>query len=60
MTEVNESLEHFFELAAIWKAVILIDEADVFLEKRISSGGGGNRLEANSLVACETPRANRV
>ncbi|KAI0658134.1 P-loop containing nucleoside triphosphate hydrolase protein [Cubamyces menziesii] len=31
---LNEELTSSFELAAHWKAILLIDEADVFLEKR--------------------------
>jgi len=33
----------------MWKAIVLIDEADVFLEARVT--GVSNRLEQNSLVA---------
>ncbi|RPA81869.1 hypothetical protein BJ508DRAFT_208731, partial [Ascobolus immersus RN42] len=47
--EINKNLQSFLQYAATWKAVVLIDEADVFLEKRISTGA--NRLEQNSLVA---------
>ncbi|KAF7194480.1 ATPase family AAA domain-containing protein 3A-like [Pseudocercospora fuligena] len=32
--EVEKSLEQILELSGLWKAVILIDEADVFLEAR--------------------------
>jgi len=47
--EIDNSLNRFLECAALWKAIVLIDEADVFLEAR--SNGVSNRLEQNSLVA---------
>ncbi|KAH7160976.1 P-loop containing nucleoside triphosphate hydrolase protein [Dactylonectria macrodidyma] len=43
---VESSLAASFQLAERWKCVILLDEADVFLEQRSSSD-----LERNSLVA---------
>ena len=39
----------FQRYASHWKALILIDEADVFLEARSSEGGG--QAERNGLVA---------
>lgn len=39
-------LSHWFNLATKWEAVLLIDEADVFLEKR-----GLSDLARNSLVS---------
>ncbi|RPA77319.1 P-loop containing nucleoside triphosphate hydrolase protein, partial [Ascobolus immersus RN42] len=47
--QINSNLDSFLQNAARWKAVVLIDEADVFLEKRLSHGA--NRLEQNGLVA---------
>ena len=35
--EVEKTLEEVLELSKLWKAVILIDEADVFLEARKAS-----------------------
>jgi SpoVK/Ycf46/Vps4 family AAA+-type ATPase len=43
---VETHLAAAFHLAEKWKCVILIDEADVFLDKRTSSD-----LNRNSLVA---------
>lgn len=49
---VEENLKHNFKLAKSWGAVLLIDEADVFMERR-----GSADLERNSLVAgwCSRP-----
>jgi SpoVK/Ycf46/Vps4 family AAA+-type ATPase len=44
--EINQNLHIFLELATRWKAVLLLDEADVFLSKR-STGD----LERNSIVS---------
>lgn len=33
-TEVDQALERTFDIATSWKAIILIDEADVFMEQR--------------------------
>jgi len=44
--ELNDTLERTFDIATSWKAIVLIDEADVFMEKRAL-----NDLERNSLVA---------
>jgi len=44
--EMEEKLRHWLELAYKWGAVMLIDEADVFLEKRQDSD-----LKRNSLVS---------
>lgn len=43
---VEENLTSNFKLAKSWGAVLLIDEADVFMERR-----GPADLERNSLVA---------
>ncbi|KAL9635582.1 MAG: hypothetical protein Q9164_003364 [Protoblastenia rupestris] len=47
-TEVERKLEVLFELAATWQAVMLFDEADVFLESRSSNTANLNR---NALVS---------
>jgi len=44
--EVEKNLEETFERATRWDAVLLIDEADVFMERRTTSD-----LVRNSLVA---------
>ncbi|KAL8714529.1 MAG: hypothetical protein Q9220_001477 [cf. Caloplaca sp. 1 TL-2023] len=46
--DVEHNLEVLFELAANWQAVMLFDEADVFLESRSSSTAN---LERNALVS---------
>jgi hypothetical protein len=45
----EENLSKWFRLAEIWGAVLLLDEADVFLEKRIIAD-----LKRNSLVSGKT------
>ena len=49
VTEIDRGLSTLLEYAAAWKAIVLIDEADVFLEARTS--GGSNRLLQNAVVA---------
>ncbi|TFK87612.1 P-loop containing nucleoside triphosphate hydrolase protein [Polyporus arcularius HHB13444] len=44
--ELDQALEHAFSLAASWNAVLLIDEADVFLEQRSL-----HDMERNAMVA---------
>ena len=46
--EVEHNLEVLFELAATWRAVLLFDEADVFLESRSSNTSS---LDRNALVS---------
>ena len=46
VTKAEESLEQIFELAQTWKAVLLIDEADVFLAKRTATD-----IERNAFVS---------
>ncbi|KAI9764111.1 MAG: hypothetical protein M1840_008671 [Geoglossum simile] len=46
--QVEHNLEILFELAAAWQAVMLFDEADVFLESRSSFNADLNR---NALVS---------
>ena len=48
--EVEERFNHFFELGESWGAVILMDEADIYLEQRTSE-----TLERNSLVSGMCP-----
>jgi hypothetical protein len=44
--EVEDNFNLFFELGERWGAVVLMDEADVYLEQRTSEN-----LERNSLVS---------
>ena len=46
--EVERQLHQVLELSTKWRAVLLIDECDVFLEKRTTSD-----LERNKLVSGE-------
>ena len=45
-SSLEKSLNEAFEMAAKWNAIILLDEADVFLETRRI-----NELQRNSLVS---------
>ncbi|KAF3015628.1 hypothetical protein E8E14_011058 [Neopestalotiopsis sp. 37M] len=47
---VEPNLERIFDLAQKWKAILLIDEADVFLQSR-GSGQVGATTERNALVS---------
>lgn len=47
-TDVERNLQHDFKLAKKWQAILLIDEADIYLERRSLAD-----LTRNSLVACE-------
>ncbi|OBZ76844.1 ATPase family AAA domain-containing protein 3B [Grifola frondosa] len=44
--ELDQALEQVFDIATSWKAIVLIDEADVFLEERSL-----HDLERNAMVA---------
>lgn len=48
--QVEATLKDALECCKLWNAVLLIDEADVFMEKRSS-----DRLEQNELVSSESP-----
>lgn len=48
--EVEEKLKGHFELAQLWNAVLLLDEADVFLQAREIDSSS---LQRNSLVSGE-------
>jgi hypothetical protein len=45
-SEVEKKFNLFFELGERWGAVVLMDEADIYLEQRTSEN-----LERNSLVS---------
>ncbi|KIJ41614.1 hypothetical protein M422DRAFT_172003, partial [Sphaerobolus stellatus SS14] len=49
VAEIEKNLTNFLQYAAMWKAIVLIDEADVLLKTRMTSVS--NHLEQNSLVA---------
>ncbi|KKY15305.1 putative aaa family [Diplodia seriata] len=49
--ELEARLTMILEVAVKWDAVVLLDEADVFLEKRRSTGGSTDNLERNGIVA---------
>ncbi|KAI1176692.1 hypothetical protein F4777DRAFT_545620 [Nemania sp. FL0916] len=46
--KVEMNLQNVFALAGLWEAVLLFDEADVFLESR---GEGDNDLRRNAMVS---------
>lgn len=43
---LDKALKEIFDIATVWKAIVLIDEADVFLERREMSD-----LNRNAMVA---------
>jgi SpoVK/Ycf46/Vps4 family AAA+-type ATPase len=48
-TNIEQKLRTILELATKWNAVLLLDEADVFLEKRDLKDLERNRLVASML-----------
>ncbi|KAH0552894.1 hypothetical protein GP486_006905 [Trichoglossum hirsutum] len=44
--EVEEKLTHVLDIATTWKAIVLLDEADVFLQQR-----SGSDVKRNALVS---------
>ncbi|KAJ5885543.1 hypothetical protein N7495_010053 [Penicillium taxi] len=48
---VEANLARIFALATTWQAIILIDEADVFLQSRSLGSGFGSNTERNALVS---------
>lgn len=53
--DMEENLSDWFKLAETWGAVMLLDEADVWLEKRLVSD-----LKRNTLVAGTNSRSSRI
>lgn len=51
--EVEKSLQEILELSKLWKAVILIDEADVFLEARSARDIVRNNFVSGELLPSE-------
>lgn len=52
-SQVEEALDQALGLCRRWKAMLLLDEADVFLGKRFS--GGDTSIERNELVSSKYP-----
>lgn len=52
-TTVEGNLTKYFKLATCWNAIVLIDEADVYMERRSSSDLVRNSLVAGFLRALE-------
>lgn len=48
ISNVEKTLEQLFNMAVRWGAVLLFDEADIFLARRTS--GGGEDLTRNAIV----------
>lgn len=51
--QVEKALDRALDLCRRWKAMLLLDEADVFLGKRF--GGGNSSIERNELVSSKPP-----
>eukprot|EP00567_Pseudictyota_dubia_P001989 CAMPEP_0197468342 /NCGR_PEP_ID=MMETSP1175-20131217/66030_1 /TAXON_ID=1003142 /ORGANISM="Triceratium dubium, Strain CCMP147" /LENGTH=1056 /DNA_ID=CAMNT_0043004439 /DNA_START=70 /DNA_END=3241 /DNA_ORIENTATION=+ len=49
--ELETKLGDILALCGRWDALVLLDEADIFLEKRTSSSAGGSSLERNAMVS---------
>ncbi|KAM0717829.1 hypothetical protein Q7P37_006161 [Cladosporium fusiforme] len=49
--EVESNLQTLFNLATTWRAILLIDEADVFLQNRNGSALSGPSAEGSALVS---------
>lgn len=48
--EVEESLEQVLELTSKWKAILLLDECDMFLEARSTADIRRNRLVSGAFT----------
>jgi hypothetical protein len=49
--EVEKSLDRALELCRLWNAMLLLDEADVFLGARTNDGLARNELVSSKRVA---------
>ncbi len=49
MTKIEEKLNEIFKLSKRWRAIVLLDEADVVMSKRTSA-----ELDRNAIVAGKT------
>jgi SpoVK/Ycf46/Vps4 family AAA+-type ATPase len=54
-TKWEQSLEQIFSNAEAWKAILLIDEAEIVLEKRTFE-----RMTQNSWISGKTRASNKV
>jgi len=54
-TDIENNLESFFELGAKWGCVILLDEADVFLARRVTGDVKRNSLVSGKLLIVVCP-----
>ncbi|KAG8169340.1 hypothetical protein KVR01_000085 [Diaporthe batatas] len=52
-TKVERNLIHWFDIAQVWGAIVLIDEADIFMEERQPQDLARNHLVAGFLRALE-------
>jgi hypothetical protein len=50
--DVERSLEGILELCRMWNAMLLLDEADVFLGARTNEGLARNELVSSKLLCC--------
>ncbi len=56
ISTVEDNLTKHFKTATSWGAVLLIDEADVFMERRTTADLERNGLVAGKLMPCRWPR----
>ena len=60
-TELEKSLQEILEVASAWNAVVLLDEADIFLEKRSENDVAVSPCLANVCVCvCARARARTI
>lgn len=52
-TEVDNKLRYWFKMAKHWGAILLIDEADIYMEQRVTQDLSRNNLVAGFLRAME-------
>lgn len=43
-SQLEKALQELLELAALWRASILLDEADIFLERRYAAMADGDAM----------------
>ena len=51
--EVEQTLGDILEMTTQWKAILLLDETEVFLEQRTIDGLERNKLVSSKLLGCE-------
>jgi hypothetical protein len=52
--EVEQALGDILEMTSQWKAILLLDETEVFLEQRTIDGLERNKLVSSKRARCET------